>query len=269
MRWEGNEMKKKRLTEAIVACNNYGEKAFIPYIMAGDGGIETLKPKLLFLQGAGATAIELGIPFSDPVADGTTIQLAGERAIAKGSTLRLIIKEIERFYEEIKVPLVLMTYYNPLLNYGINQFALDCERIGIGGVIVPDLPLEESDTLRKALVATDVALVSLVSLTSPPDRIAKILSIAEGFIYAVTVNGITGKRDGFDEQLEEHLSQLREQSSIPVIAGFGISTAEQVENIAALANGVIVGSAIVEAFYLQDLNAIQTLIQASKKKVFN
>ncbi|MFF2752909.1 tryptophan synthase subunit alpha [Psychrobacillus sp. NPDC058041] len=260
-------MRKKRLTEAIVACNNHGEKAFIPYLMAGDGGLETLKPKLLFLQGAGATAIELGIPFSDPVADGTTIQLAGERALAKGTTLRLIIKEIETFYQEIKVPLVLMTYFNPILSYGIDQFAVDCERIGIGGVIVPDLPLEESDILRKALVGTDVALVPLVSLTSQPKRIAKIAAVAEGFIYAVTVNGITGRSDGFGEQLEEHLAEIREQSSIPVLAGFGISTAEQVESVAALANGVIVGSAIVEAFCHHDLDKIQKLIQASKRKL--
>jgi tryptophan synthase alpha chain len=269
MRWEVNEMRKKRLTKAILACNSQGEKAFIPYIMAGDGGLETLKSKILFLQREGAIAIEVGIPFSDPVADGTTIQLAGERALANGTTLRLIIKEIELFNEEIKVPLVLMTYFNPILSYGLDQFAVDCDRIGIGGVIVPDLPLEESDILRKALVATDVALVSLVSLTSPPDRIAKILAIAEGFIYAVTVNGITGIRDGFNDLLKQHLLKLKEQSTIPVLAGFGISTPEQVKSIVGVADGVIVGSAIVKAFYHQDLNTIQTLIQASKKKVYN
>ncbi|WP_391122749.1 tryptophan synthase subunit alpha [Psychrobacillus sp. L3] len=262
-------MGKKRLTDAIVASNNKGEKAFIPYIMAGDGGIETLKTKLLFLQEAGATAIEVGIPFSDPVADGKTIQQAGERALSTGTTLRLIMKELEIFYEEITVPLVLMTYYNPLLSYGINLFAEDCDRIGIGGIIVPDLPLEESDILRNALVGTDVALVPLVSLTSPPDRIAKITAVAEGFIYAVTVNGITGIRNGFDKLLEQHLSKLKEQSTIPVLAGFGISTPEQVESMVAIADGVIVGSAIVDAFHHQDLDKIRMLIQASKKKIFN
>ncbi|QFF99043.1 tryptophan synthase subunit alpha [Psychrobacillus glaciei] len=262
-------MEKKRLTDAIVASNHKGEKAFIPYIMAGDGGIETLKTKLLFLQKAGVTAIEVGIPFSDPVADGKTIQQAGERAISKGTTLRLIMKEIETFYKQITVPLVLMTYYNPLLSYGIDLFAADCVRIGIGGIIVPDLPLEESDILRNALVGTDVALVPLVSLTSPPDRIAKITAVAEGFIYAVTVNGITGIRNAFDKTLEQHLANLKEQSTIPVLAGFGISTPEQVESMVAIADGVIVGSAIVEAFHHQDINTIQTLIQASNKNVFN
>ncbi|WP_342601174.1 tryptophan synthase subunit alpha [Psychrobacillus sp. FSL H8-0483] len=262
-------MAKTKLTDAIESVLHNGHKAFIPYIMAGDGGLETLKKNILFLQEAGATAIEVGIPFSDPVADGPTIQKAGERALAIGTTLRLIMQEIESFHEVVKVPLVLMTYYNPVLCYGIEKFVGDCERIGIAGIIVPDLPLEESDILRAVLAKTDVALVPLVSLTSPPERIAKITAAGEGFIYAVTVNGITGVRAGFDEQLEQHLTKLKEHSTIPVLAGFGISTPEQVESIATLTDGVIVGSAIVDAFHQNDLNKIQELIQASKKKVFN
>ncbi|TQR20623.1 tryptophan synthase subunit alpha [Psychrobacillus vulpis] len=262
-------MAKKRLLEAINKINFDGEKAFIPYIMAGDGGLNSLKTKLLYLQDLGATAIEVGIPFSDPVADGPTIQSAGERSLANGTTLRLIMKEIESFYEVVKVPLVLMTYYNPILSYGLKKFAVDCERIGISGLIVPDLPIEESDTLRMELASTDVALVPLVSLTSPAERIAKIIASGEGFIYAVTVNGITGVRDGFDEQLKQHFVSLKEKSPIPVLAGFGISTPEQVVNIGALADGVIVGSAIVDAFHQNDLSKIQALIQASKKKVLN
>lgn len=260
-------MTKTRLTAAIESVLNDGEKAFVPYIMAGDGGLDTLKSKLLFLQEAGATAIELGIPFSDPVADGPTIQAAGERALAKGTTLRLIMKEIETFHEEVKVPLVLMTYYNPVLSYGLEKFAVDCERIGIGGLIVPDVPVEESDDLLAVLSETDVALVPLVSLTSPSGRIAKIIAAGEGFVYAVTVNGITGVRDGFDNQLEQHFTKLKEQSTIPVLAGFGISTPDQVRTIGALADGVIVGSAIVDAFNENELDKIKELIQASKKIV--
>lgn len=262
-------MVKEKLLNAIQSVNAGGDKAFVSYIMAGDGGLETLKSKIFFLQEAGVTAIELGIPFSDPVADGPTIQLAGERALASGTTLRLIMQELESFYKEVTVPLVLMTYYNPLLSFGLEQFAQACEKIGIAGLIVPDLPVEETVELHKALAHTDVALVPLVSLTSPPDRIAKITASGEGFIYAVTVNGITGVRAGFGDQLEQHFSRLSELSNIPVLAGFGISTPEQVKSMGALADGVIVGSSIVEAFHQNDLEKITGLIQATKKTVLN
>ena len=262
-------MAKKKLLNAIQAVNSQGDKAFVAYMMAGDGGLQTLKSKILFLQEAGVTAIELGIPFSDPVADGPTIQRAGERALSNGTTLRLILQELETFYEEVTVPLVLMTYYNPLLSFGLEQFALVCEKVGIAGLIVPDVPLEETEELHKVIGDTDIALVPLVSLTSPPERIEKITVAAEGFIYAVTVNGITGVRNGFSSQLGEHITSLTEQSKVPVLAGFGISTPEQVKGIGALANGVIVGSAIVDAFHQNDLDKITTLIQAAKTKVLN
>ncbi|QUG41632.1 tryptophan synthase subunit alpha [Psychrobacillus sp. INOP01] len=262
-------MAKAKLLNAIQSVNSQGDKAFVAYIMAGDDGLETLKSKILFLQAAGVTAIELGIPFSDPVADGPTIQQAGERALANGTTLRLIMQEIETFYKEVSVPLVLMTYYNPLLSYGLEQFAQACDKLGIAGLIVPDLPVEETVELHKVLADTDVALVPLVSLTSPPERIAKITSSGEGFIYAVTVNGITGVRDGFGKQLEQHFTNLLEQSNIPVLAGFGISTPEQVKSMGALADGVIVGSAIVDAFHQNELEKITALIQAAKMKVVN
>ena len=249
-------MAKEKLLNAIQTVNIQGDKAFVAYMMAGDGGLETLKSKILFLQEAGVTAIELGIPFSDPVADGPTIEQAGERALANGTTLRLILQELETFYDEVTVPLVLMTYYNPLLSYGLEQFALQCEKLGIAGIIVPDLPIEETVELHTVLANTDVALVPLVSLTSPPDRIAKITATGEGFIYAVTVNGITGVRDGFDDQLEQHFQRLKELTSIPVLAGFGISTPEQVKELGTISNGVIVGSAIVEAFHTNNREKI-------------
>lgn len=262
-------MAKVKLLNAIQSVNNQGDKAFVAYIMAGDGGLESLKSKILFLQEAGVTAIEIGIPFSDPVADGPTIQLAGERALATGTALRLIMQELETFYKDVKVPLVLMTYYNPLLSYGLDQFAQDCEKLGIAGLIVPDVPMEETVELRKVLAATDVALVPLVSLTSPPNRIEKIVASAEGFIYAVTVNGITGVRDGFGDQLEQHFTNLVSQSDIPVLAGFGISNPEQVKSFGVFAHGVIVGSAIVDAFHQNELERITALVQAAKTIVLN
>ncbi|SDN09223.1 tryptophan synthase, alpha chain [Psychrobacillus sp. OK028] len=262
-------MAKKKLLNAIQSVNSQGDKAFVAYMMAGDGGLETLKSKILFLQEAGVTAIELGIPFSDPVADGPSIQRAGERALANGTTLRLILQELETFYKEVTVPLVLMTYYNPLLSFGLEQVAQACEKLGIAGLIVPDVPIEETVELQRALANTDVALVPLVSLTSPPDRMAKITASGEGFIYAVTVNGITGVRDGFGEQLERHFISLSEQSNVPVLAGFGISTPEQVKSMGTIADGVIVGSAIVDAFHQNELEKIKTLVQAAKTGVLN
>lgn len=262
-------MTKQDLTNAINDCVALGDKAFVPYIMAGDGGIETIKKNILFLQQTGVTAIELGIPFSDPVADGPVIEEAGERALAKGVTLRKVLKELTSFKDEVTVPLVIMTYLNPILSYGIDQFAKDCRDSGISGLIVPDLPHEESGLLRSELAASEIALIPLVSLTSPPERIKKITAAAEGFVYAVTVNGITGVRDGFGDDLAAHLEQLKAVSPVPVLAGFGISTPEQVQSIGALADGVIVGSAIVSAFHCNDLMTVEELVKASKKEIYS
>lgn len=258
-------MTKQLLTEVIERSADCGDKAFVPYIMAGDGGIEKLKKDILFLQQIGVTAIELGIPFSDPVADGPVIQAAGERALADGITLRKVLKAVESFKDDVTIPLVLMTYLNPIIQYGIPQFVEDCVKAGISGIIVPDLPLEESDLLKPALQEGAIALIPLVSLTSPAERIKKIVTESEGFIYAVTVNGITGVRDGFGDALEAHLQKLKEVSPVPVLAGFGISTAEHVRSIGASVDGVIVGSAIVQALHAGEYEKIRELVNASKE----
>ena len=260
-------MTKHQLTNAIHACIERGDKAFVPYIMAGDGGIETLKKTILFLQEIGVTAIELGIPFTDPVADGPVIQEAGARALAHGVTLRSVMQEIASFKDEVTVPLVFMTYLNPIIQYGIETFVEDCQKSGVSGLIIPDMPYEESGIVRDAFNRYDIALIPLVSLTSPPDRIEKITAAGEGFIYAVTVNGITGVRDGFDENLGAHFEKLKAVSAVPVLAGFGISTPEQVQSMAALTDGVIVGSAIVTALHNGDLKTVEALVKASKNQV--
>ncbi|MFJ7935354.1 tryptophan synthase subunit alpha [Sporosarcina sp. NPDC096371] len=261
-------MTKTILTNAINACVERGDKAFVPYIMAGDGGLKALKEQILFLQEVGVTAIELGIPFSDPVADGPVIQEAGERALAHGVTLRKVLKELTHFIDEVTVPLVIMTYLNPVLSYGIQEFIKDCGDGGVSGLIIPDLPLEESELLRDALVDSEVALIQLVSLTSPPERIEKITAAGEGFIYAVTVNGITGVRDGFGDDLQTHLEGLKAVSPVPVLAGFGISTPEQVRTIGAFADGVIVGSAIVDAFHHKGLTTVEALVKSAEKVAY-
>ncbi|MDN4606677.1 tryptophan synthase subunit alpha [Sporosarcina highlanderae] len=259
----------KTVEKRIRECVAKGNKAFIPYMMAGDGGLDSLKDKLLFLEECGATAIEIGIPFSDPVADGEVIQRAGERALADGVTLRKVLDELVRFKGEVSVPLIIMTYLNPILAYGINSFIERCEKIGIGGLIIPDLPLEEDGLLRNGLEGTDIALIPLVSLTSSLERIVNIAKQAEGFIYAVTVNGITGVRNEFEDKLSAHLKRVKEESSVPVLAGFGISTSQQVEQLGAQADGVIVGSAIVDALHRDDLEVIRGLMRTCTMEINN
>lgn len=239
-------------------------KAFIPYIMAGDGGLDTLKPTILKLQELGVTAIEVGIPFTDPVADGPTIEEAGGRALKQGANLRSILQTLKSFADEITVPLVAMTYLNPILAYGAEQFAIDAAAAGVRGVIVPDMPYEERDIIYPNLKAHNIDLVQLISLTSPTERIEKLAAASEGFIYAVTVNGITGARAGFADNLEAHFAKLKAASAIPVLAGFGISTPEHVQQFNTFSDGVIVGSKIVNSLHTGDWSTIESLIAASK-----
>lgn len=252
------------LKEAILATTARGDKAFVPYIMAGDGGLEKLKPTILKLQELGVTAIEVGIPFTDPVADGPTIERAGERALSKGASLRSVIETLTSFVDEITVPLVAMTYLNPILAYGAEKFAKDAKHAGIAGVIIPDMPLEESEIIHPALKAAAVDLVQLVSLTSTPERIERLTKASEGFIYAVTVNGITGARSSFQTELEEHFKKIQTYTDTPVLAGFGISTPEHVQKFGSFCSGVIVGSKIVDSLVNNNWATIEQLVHASK-----
>ncbi|SOB89495.1 tryptophan synthase alpha chain [Ureibacillus xyleni] len=253
-----------QLKEAILSTTSGGNKAFIPYIMAGDGGLEKLQPTILKLQELGVTAIEVGIPFTDPVADGPTIERAGERALANGTTLRKVIETLTSFADKIQVPLVAMTYLNPILAYGVEKFAEDAKLAGIRGVIIPDMPLEEREIVHPALKANHIALVQLVSLTSTSERIERLTKASEGFIYAVTVNGITGARSSFASELEEHFKKIQEYTDTPVLAGFGISTPEHVKSFSDFCSGVIVGSKIVDSLVADDWATIEELVKASK-----
>ncbi|TSI07500.1 tryptophan synthase subunit alpha [Lysinibacillus sp. BW-2-10] len=253
-----------QLKDAILATTANGDKAFVPYIMAGDGGLEKLQSTILKLQELGVTAIEVGIPFTDPVADGPTIERAGERALANGTTLRKVIETLAGFASEIKVPLVAMTYLNPILAYGVEQFAQDASAAGIRGVIIPDMPLEEKDIIHPALQEANIALIQLVSLTSTPERVERLTKASEGFIYAVTVNGITGARSSFANELEEHFAKIQDYTDTPVLAGFGISSPDHVKSFGAFCSGVIVGSKIVDSLANDDWATIEELVLASK-----
>ncbi|WP_174733078.1 tryptophan synthase subunit alpha [Mesobacillus harenae] len=238
-------------------------KSFVPYIMAGDGGLDTLKDRLLFLEKSGATAVELGIPFSDPVADGPTIQQAGIRALKAGTTLRKTLKAISECRNEVSIPLIVMTYINPVLSFGIDAFAEAAAAAGIDGCIIPDLPIEEEHLISGALEGKAIELIRLVTITSPPERIKAIVSRGNGYIYAVTVAGITGTRSGFNPDLGAFLQKVKELSPIPVLAGFGISTPDHVRDVSKYCDGVIVGSRIIDLFEQNELDEIKKLISAS------
>jgi tryptophan synthase alpha chain len=233
--------------------------------MAGDGGIDVLVERILFLEKCGATAVEVGIPFSDPVADGPTIQEAGIRALKQGTSLRVILEYIRDAREQISIPIILMSYMNPIIAYGIEEFAKDAKEAGIDGCILPDLPIEEEELINQSFEENEIEIIRLVTLTSPLERIEEIAAKGKGYLYAVTITGITGARSHIEKNLGEYLLKVKSKSSIPVLAGFGISSAEQVKNVSKYCDGVIVGSKIVELFYNGELKEIEALIKASKK----
>lgn len=252
----------QQLVETMQKVRANKQKAFVPYIMAGDGGLDTLVEKLELLQRLGATAIEVGIPFSDPVADGPTIQRAGIRALHAGTTLRNTLNVLKKGKETIIVPIIIMTYLNPVLSYGLPEYIRDLNEAGISGCIIPDLPIEEEELLAPHLDAANIELIRLVTMTTPKERIKEIASRGNGFLYTVTIKGITGARSEFDENVLAFLKMVSELSPIPVLAGFGISTAEQIKEITNYCDGVIVGSKIVESFEKNDLDVVRELFSA-------
>lgn len=237
-------------------------KAFVAYIMAGDGGLEKLSGQVSYLQEAGVTAIEIGIPFSDPVADGPTIEAAGNRALKAGVTLEKVLSEMAGWTFEMKVPLLIMTYLNPVISFGVERFAKECRKARVSGVIIPDLPYEHRQLAHSYLKKENVALIQLVTLTTTEKRLEAILQEAEGFVYAVTVTGITGARDQISEDVRTFTRKVREKSPVPVYAGFGISKVQHVDLLREDVDGFIVGSAIVQAFHNQTIEEIEPLIQA-------
>lgn len=241
------------------------EKLFVPYIMAGDGGLDILEERIAFLEQCNASAIELGIPFSDPVADGPSIQAAGLRALHEGTTLEKILHTLKNSKENRNVPIIFMTYMNPILQYGVERFAADCTAAGVDGVIIPDLPLEEEKIITSSLKKQALGLIRLAARTSPKERLRRLTAVSEGFLYAVSVTGTTGTRDIHDADVENYLAKLKSLSNIPVLAGFGISNSRQAQQLSSYCDGVIVGSKIVDLFHEGKTGEIKKLIEESTK----
>ncbi|PAV30542.1 tryptophan synthase subunit alpha [Virgibacillus profundi] len=256
-------MGKERIENAFLEKQSANENLFVPYIMAGDGGLEILEKRIEFLKKCGAAAIELGIPFSDPVADGPTIQEAGIRALENGTTLTAVLEKLNSFQEKRTVPIILMTYLNPIYVYGVEKFASDCREAGVDGIIIPDLPMEEEAFIAESLKAHSIAFIRLAAMTSPIERLVELANRTEGFLYAVAVTGTTGARTVHEENVKAYLQLLKENSSVPVLAGFGVSSVQQAQDLGTYCDGVIVGSKIVELFYNGKTEEVKSLIKGS------
>lgn len=234
-----------QLTAAISAANDAGRPALVPFITAGYPEPGDFASSLKAVAKVG-DAVEIGIPFSDPMADGMTIQRSSFEALRKGVSLKWIFDELEKAGGEIDAPLVMMSYLNPLLAFGYDELAERALQTGVCAFIVPDLPFEECADLRAALEAKGLGLIQLVTPATPDERLKLLADASLGFVYAVTITGITGGGAGLPSDLASYLDKVAEKSQLPVCAGFGIRSAEDVANVGRHAAGAIVGSALVE-----------------------
>ena len=231
----------------FTALRQQGRCALMPFLMAGDPDLATTADTLLALQASGADLIELGIPYSDPLADGPVIQAAAGRALAAGVTPGAVLELLTGLGSQLTIPVVLFTYSNPLLNRGMEAFCRAAAAAGAAGLVVPDLPLEEAEKLSPIAAAQGLDLVLLVAPTTPPERMARIHAASRGFTYLVSVTGVTGVRSALESRVGSLVARLREQGPTPVAVGFGISGAEQARQVRDWgADGAIVGSALVQ-----------------------
>ena len=235
-----------RISQTFEHLQKVHERALIPYVTAGDPDLEMTKRLVREMVRRGGDIIEIGVPFSDPLADGPIIQRASQRALQGGTTLRTILRSVSELRHDVDVPLVLMTYYNPVFRYGEEAFVADALDAGVDGIIVPDLPPEEGQSLMDLTTDTPLEMIFLAAPTSTSARLALISEASRGFIYYVSRLGTTGIRDQLADDLRVMLEQLRSATAKPVAVGFGVSTPEHVRLVADLADGVVVASAILK-----------------------
>jgi tryptophan synthase alpha chain len=234
-----------RIADSFTNLQREGKKGFIPFITAGDPDLTTTAALLVTLAHSGATLIELGVPFSDPMADGPVIQRASERALKNTFGLQEILDTVAQARKQIDIPIILFSYYNPLLQFGLKRLAEAAREAGLDGVLVTDLSPEEAGEFERELRACDLDMIFLVAPTSTDERLKLVAERASGFIYAVSRAGVTGTRETVSAEAEKLVNRLRKFSELPVAVGFGISNAEQVAGVHRYADAVVVGSAIV------------------------
>jgi tryptophan synthase alpha chain len=252
-----------RLERVLEEARRRGRKALVTYLCAGDPDLASTERLVPALAAAGADVIELGVPFSDPLADGPTIQAASRRALDSGTTLAGVLGLVTRLRQSgCQVPLVLFGYMNPIVRMGLEAFIARAADAGADAILVPDLPLEESGTLSQLAEARQLSLVLLAAPTTPPGRLRLIGERTRGFLYFVSITGVTGARAALPEDLPEKLRAARAATSVPVAVGFGISTPEQVRALAAHADAVVVGSALVAALHREGSDAALALVRS-------
>jgi len=236
-----------RIGRRFRALRDEGRKAFVAFVTAGDPSLERTVAVALDLEEAGVDVLELGVPFSDPLADGPVIQRASERALRNGTTLAAVLGVVSEIRRRSEIPLLLFSYVNPLLRYGLPRLAVDAREAGVDGVLVTDLPPEEARDWMPIARGAELDTVFLAAPTSSPERLRRTAEASRGFVYAVSRTGVTGEREALSEDARPLVARLRELTDQPVALGFGVSTPEHVAQVAAVADGVVVGSALVRA----------------------
>ncbi|BFI23555.1 tryptophan synthase alpha chain [Marchantia polymorpha subsp. ruderalis] len=241
------DQETRRISHLFEGLRKEGKVALIPYLTAGDPNLETTAKAIRLLDRLGCSIIELGIPYSDPLADGPVIQAAATRALGGGTNLESVLDLMREVVPQIKAPIVLFIYYNQLLKRGAEKFVLEALEAGASGIVVPDLPLEETAKLRRLTGAVGLELVLLTTPTTPKERMHAITEVSQGFVYLVSLTGVTGARANIESRVEDLLKTIKEVTDKPVCVGFGISNGQQARQIAEWgADGVIIGSAVVK-----------------------
>jgi tryptophan synthase alpha chain len=235
----------KRIEKRFAGLKERGEKALVAYLTAGFPDLETTRDLILALDAAGADVLELGVPFSDPTADGPSIQRASQKALQNGTTLSRILSLLENLRPSTDMPVVLFSYYNPILAYGNDRFARQAGDAGADGVLVVDLPAEEAGELKKHTDPAGLNFISLVAPTTGPERVHQIVKGASGFIYYISLTGVTGTGRPQVQEIRQNVSRIRKVTQVPVVAGFGVSTPAQAREIGAETDGIVVGSAFI------------------------
>ena len=255
-----------RIQQTFDNLADQGKTALIPYIMAGDPNLGVTESLVLELEHAGADLLELGVPFSDPIADGPVIQKAADRALQSGTSLKSILSLVKTLRTKTQIPLILMTYYNTIMAMGEKNFCSQAVEVGVDGVIVPDMPPEESDVLCQAATkAGGPVVVFLLAPTSTGPRQKDVIRRTEGFIYYVSITGITGAKLSDMKSVKQNVRKIQKAAQKPVAVGFGISTPHQVHDVTTFADGVIIGSALVR--YVSEYNEGQGSLKKIKRFV--
>jgi tryptophan synthase alpha chain len=235
-----------RIGKKFESLSAKNEKALIVYLTAGDPSLDTTKKLILGLDNAGVDILEIGVPFSDPTADGPVIQAASQRALKNGTTLKSVLNMVADIRRVSEIPIVLFGYFNPIFAFGVKKFAKTAKKAGVDGVLVVDLPPEEAPELRIHTDAAGLDFISLVAPTTGKERLRNILKSATGFLYYISITGVTGTAASRTEDIAREVSKIRKLTEMPIAVGFGISNAEQAKEIGAIADGIVIGSAVVK-----------------------